>query len=539
MGSMLSGLFNYYLAHWLWTVPLSIAVVLAAFLLWMKYTNDLWWTDFWVVFPVFGKMRKWVQDTHGIGDKSTWEKDGMPRPEVQLCSEYLDRQKDPAATKEVFDRAKEYLKLTHQSDITPTSKWMWILLIILTVAEATGTGLLIAPFVASEITGNQMIWIGYIIALVMAAGLLGLTHYAGSQAHKFGTIRNHIGKVGRAHDDLITQPVECGDDQAQDEIIPGRNRAQTAKIRFANRALEGAHDRGTLAWVLVVVLVLAALLGGITWMRIEGIRIQMTKQSSEQAQSGGGSAANPFAGIPGMSDNIAAPDTVAKSSNEAHAKVRAELNQEKFSQGIAGSIVLALIYLITQGLGFLHALRHSFVGSGHKAYKLTRGEASYKTYENKYVMPLINKAQKRLEYLRARLAENSDYRENPSTMSCFDYFLKQQSERENRLRSAEPTQATAKAGAAGASAGTPEGIGVSTGSGDSDEVLVKEARKILSEKDAKMRKKLLDYASDGLDEKRDKLLEAIKFVKDSEARLREEQQMKLDRAELEDSLLKD
>ncbi|HED19731.1 MAG TPA: hypothetical protein ENI74_09550 [Gammaproteobacteria bacterium] len=511
---------GYFTTHLLWTVPAAISLLVAIFMLWVKLTNDLLWTDFWVIFPFFGKMRKWVQDTHGVGDRSSWENDGMPRPESQLCSTYLDRKKDPVAGEQDFERANEYLKLTHQSDITPTSAWMWGLLIILTVAEAAGTGLLIAPFVASEITGNQMLWIGYVIALVMAAGLLGLTHFAGAQAHKFGTIRNHIGKVGKAHDDLITDTITCGDEQNTDENIEGKDRAQIAKIRYANRVLEGAHDRGTLAWVFVVVVVLASLLAGITWMRIEGLKVELTKQTAEQAQGGGSISSNPFAGIPGMDGISAVPEKVSKSSEDAKKDVAAELNNEQYSQGIAGAVVLALIYLITQGLGFLHALKHSFVGSGHRAYNLTRGETSYKTYESKYIMPVINTAQKRLEYLRTRLSENGDYRKHPSNMSCYDYLIQRRQEREGKHIHA-----------------APHIVSVSDSTSMHDDDLFHEARKILAESDTDMRRKLLDYAADGSDKKRDRLLSVIKQIRDDEVREKEDESRKEAQLKREDEIL--
>ncbi len=495
---MFSNFLAAYMANLILAVPLTIAAVLTSFMLWMKYTNDLWWTDFWVVFPFIGKMNKWKQDVHDLSTPSAWAYEGMPAAERQLCSTYLDSsvKKHPIATEQIFHNAQEYLKITHQTGITPTSSWMWLLLIVLTVAEAAGTGLLIAPFVASEITGNQMIWIGYVIALVMAAGLLGLTHFAGSQANKHGTIRNHLGNIGRAHDDLLTESIDCGNDQSKDEVIPGKDRAQTAKIRFSNRVLEGAHDRGSLVWVFVVLVVLSVLLSGITWMRVEGIKIQMTKQTADQTQTGTLSA-NPFAGIPGM-PGVSVPNSVNSDATASNKAVHTELNSEQFSQGLAGAIVLALIYLITQGLGFLHALKHSFVGTGRKAYDLTRGETSYKSYESKYVMPWINKAQKRLEQLRTRLKENSDYRKAPSTMTCLAYFHQQQADRDHsaivnptRTMHIHPMDAVVASSAPVAPAPALQA--------DDEEILVL-AKKILRNPDADERMKMVTVMAGSPDE---------------------------------------
>lgn len=504
MGLMFSNLIAAYTANLLWAVPLTIAAILASFMLWMKYTNDLWWTDFWVVFPVIGKMRKWTQDVHDLRTPEAWAKEGMPAAEQQLCSTYLDSsaKKHPIATEKEFNNAQEYLKITHQAGTTPTSVWMWLVLIILTVAEAAGTGLLIAPFVASEITGNQMVWIGYVIALVMAAGLLGLTHFAGNQVNKWGTIRNHLGNIGRAHDELITDSIDCGDDQSKDARIEGKDHAQIVKIRFANRALDGAHDRGSLVWVFVVVALLAALLSGITWMRVEGIKIQMTKQTAEQTQSGASSSANPFAGIPGM-PGVSVPESVNNQADSTNKAVHSELDHEQFSQGLAGAVVLALIYLITQGLGFLHALKHSFVGTGRKAFDLTRGETSYKGYESRYVMPWINKAQKRLEQLRTRLKESTEYRKAPSTMTCLDYFHRQQSERDQPTPSQVARVASIPEVNSVAKVSSVQNVPVIN-----DDEIILMAKKILRNPDPDARQRMITDLAGSKDEE-DRILKAI------------------------------
>src|ERR1700688_5196430 len=190
---MFSNLPQAFAAHLLWTLPSLILLLIVTFMTWKRYTDTLWWTDFWVAFPIIGKMTSWKKETHGIENIDSWRYSGMPPVEEQLCSTYVD--KIPKVDPVVFNNATIYLKLTHQNERSPTSPLIWLALIVLTVAEAAGTGLLIAPFVASEITGNQMVWIGYVIALVMALGLLGLTHYAGKEVNKRSAIKKALGSV--------------------------------------------------------------------------------------------------------------------------------------------------------------------------------------------------------------------------------------------------------------------------------------------------------------------------------------------------------
>ena len=219
-----------------------------------------------------------------------------------------------------------------------------------------------------------------------------------------------------------------------------------------------------------------------------------------------------------------------------------EITGEQFSEGIAATAILSLIYLLTQGVGFLNSLKHSFVGSGRMAYDRTRGESSYGAFKNKYIMPMFTTAQKRLEYLRTRLCENVDYGKHPATMSCYEYYQKQQLENESP---SAPQSTAASVDAASVDAASVDAASVDAASVDaapvdaaSMESLMHEARKIFDEKDEKMRSKLLKYAADGSEQRRNKLNEAIKYLKGEEqARLSEEEQRREARTKLEKKLL--
>jgi len=208
---MMSNLIQAFVATLLWSGPLIVSALIATFIVWKRFTDDLWWTDFWVSFPLIGKMQKWKKQTHGIENLASWKAAGLPPAEEHLCSTYID--KLPKIDPVVFNNANEYLKLTHQNGRSPMSQIAWVALGLLTVAEAAGTGMLIAPFVSSEITGNQMVWIGYVIALVMAVGLLGLTHAAGKDMYKRSSIKKALGSVNATAEGYSGQKISSGDDQ--------------------------------------------------------------------------------------------------------------------------------------------------------------------------------------------------------------------------------------------------------------------------------------------------------------------------------------
>lgn len=495
-----------------WSLPALIAALLAIFFVWKRYTDDLWWADFWVCLPLVGKMRRWKRQTHGIENPQSWSDAGLPPAEESLCSTYID--KLPKTDAEVFARSVEYLKITHQNGRSPMSSFMAAALVLLTIAEAAGTGMLIAPFVASEITGNQMVWIGYVIATVMAAGLLGLTHAAGKEVYKWSAIRKAIGSVSETVEGYAGEKINSGDDQSIDKHA-------SAKVRFGSRVLDGAHDRGSLFVPVIAVVLLLVLLAGITWMRIKGLQIDMTHRSADQASLGGG---NPFAAVPGLGASMPLPDGVVDASRAAQANVNSELNGELFSQGIAGAIVLAIIYLITQALGFFQAFSSTFIGDGKNAYRQTHGHTSFQSYFAKEIKPALDRGNMRLTELRTHLGrEVPKYREHVSKVSCHEFYNRRQHEEAGHQM---PKRRSDRDDAIGAQSSQP----VTTASGtkpNTSPVLPKTApsepaslgeieriaERIIDEPNPERRKVILDIGAEDSAERRKAILESIKDIK--------------------------
>lgn len=495
-----------------WSLPALIAALLAIFFVWKRYTDDLWWTDFWVCLPLLGKMRRWKRQTHGIENPQSWSDAGLPPAEESLCSTYID--KLPKTDSEVFARSVEYLKITHQNGRSPMSSVMMGALVLLTVAEAAGTGMLIAPFVASEITGNQMVWIGYVIATVMAAGLLGLTHAAGKEVYKWSAIRKAIGSVSETVEGYTGEKINSGDDQSIDKHA-------SAKVRFGSRVLDGAHDRGSLFVPAIAVVLLLVLLTGITWMRIKGIQIDMTHRAADQASSGAG---NPFASVPGLGASMPLPDSVVDASRATQTKVDAELNDELFSQGIAGAIVLAIIYLITQALGFFQAFSSTFIGDGKNAYRQTHGHTSFQSYFAKGIKPALDRGNMRLTELRTHLGrEVPKYREYVSKVSCHEFYNRRQHEEaghrlpQRRPDSDDATGTSSSQLVTMTSGSNPSTPLVPPKTRTSEPVSFGEigriAERIIDEPNPERRKVILDIGAEDSVERRKAILESIKEIK--------------------------
>jgi hypothetical protein len=505
-----SNLFEAFVNSIAWSLPALVAAVLAIFFVWKRYTDDLWWADFWVSAPLVGKMRRWKRQTHGIENRQSWSDAGLPPAEESLCSTYID--KLPKTDPEVFSRSVEYLKITHQNGRSSMSSFMMLALLLLTIAEAAGTGLLIAPFVASEITGNQMVWIGYVIATVMAAGLLGLTHTAGKEVFKWSAIRKAIGSVSETVEGYTGEKINSGDDQSGDKDA-------SAKVRFGSRVLDGAHDRGSLFVPIIAVALLAVLLAGITWMRIKGLQIDMTHRAADQVSSGAG---NPFASVPGLDASMPLPNDIADASRSAQHNVNSELSSEMFSQGIAGAIVLAIIYLITQALGFFQAFNSTFIGDGKNAYRQTHGHTSFQSYFSKEIKPALDRGNMRLTELRTHLGrEVPKYREQVSKVTCHEFYNRRLHEEaghrlpkrrtDDDVTTSDSRSTTTTSGSKLTAPQEPQKTVTPqpASPGELDRI----AERIIDEPNSERRKVILDIGAENSQERRKAILEAVKQIK--------------------------
>ena len=411
---------NYVASHIGFVLVLALVAFCASFVYWSSKSGSLAWTDFTVR---FWKLRRWQGHTEGIEKREHWASDGLPDPEKALCDTYIDLIKSTSRTE--FNNAREYLVLTHQGGRLPMSFWSRIMLYALTVAEAGGTGLLIAPYVAAHMTGKEMVWVGYVVALALAVGLLKASHTSGVHLYKYYSIKKNLGSSVASEDGFQKAVISPEKDQWSDAH-------ESLKVRYANRVFQGGHDRGSPAWAVFTAIAMIALLGVVTYMRIQGIDQSLTNTVLETGQTStvsvGASNTDPFpnnsqSNTPGASDSAQMPPDIQNQTAQTNAQAAAESTSEKRREGYAGAVVLAIVYLFTQAIGFNQSFKHAFINHGEDAYNKTRGEATFDSYESKFVRPVLSRAQLRLTILRNGLARRvQGYRANQSKMTVDEYY---------------------------------------------------------------------------------------------------------------------
>ncbi len=351
--------------------------------------------------PLFGKLRKAIRakDLHPVQDEVTGQM--STAAEAELLATYFNH--IGVITRERFQRAYAFLLLAKQADRRPMPIWGMPFLFILLVAEALGFGLLLAPFVASEITPNSAQVIGFIIAFVMAIIAAGLTHAAGQEIYETGLIRKMRKVANDTKSPLYRTAIANDADQNADL-------GEADVTRFGNRILESVEDRGSVKFMIVAAIFVVIVLGASTVLRYENLRLAVTQQSALAGPATGAiqpaANGNPFA----SPTNPALPPDVTADADAAQARVQAEENYEQILGGTAGIIGLGVIFLFTQvystslGIQWGHIKRRRVEAAFQKG---TLGFSSFEDYRRHQLDPRIRRAERRLQQLRSGLFGDS------------------------------------------------------------------------------------------------------------------------------------
>ncbi|MDA8348516.1 MAG: hypothetical protein M0038_06900 [Pseudomonadota bacterium] len=479
--------------------------------------------DFLYAFPTplfgqIGKLTRLKRDTHSVGG-TAWREDplGMPDPELRLCNDYYAAFGENIASKPVFENAHAYLVNSYQSDTRPMALWQHALLLALTLAEAAGTGFLLAPWVSQEMSAAQISYIGWIIAFAFAFGMLILTHFAGRSYKKAALFKNIAGKKDPDALEHV-RPVSLS--MAQDA-----DAQQKPEIRFVARISKGPRDRGSLWPTFATIVVLGAALAFIFYIRWEGIKEAETHQVVQLEHHGvSSSSSNPFAAM-SSGNSASLPPAIQQAEQQARDRVAKEIAREHAGQGFGAAVLLSFIYIMTQSAGFLFAYQHAFLGDGEQAFRLTRGESHHETYIRAVASPYLNRAESRLAELRQSLIEHiPEYAQYPSRVSFMAFYHRRQGEKLRQESLAGLIQ-EAEAPRPTTTSGTPRSSSATTAAaagpiGMTDEELRAAAQEIYALGDAAARKVRFRERSTGLDSAEQmKLLDYFNQIKDEHARV--------------------
>lgn len=350
-------------------VFIVLSTILGVYFVWAKRNKSFDFALFayrrWWVFgsDYRGKLKKLVNDTKQDNiDKET----GLTGAEKSLFDDFvgiISGDKSYVITDELKENARKYLAITKQDSKKPISMLARIALFILILGESLGTGLVLAPWLGTEVTPSQAPIYASILALVFAIVLAGVTHYAGEVMAKRNIYKEGDGTIGEQIDDL-----NLADDQDRDAYYIDKEKHEVVKNptsrRIRNRIKE-PHERAPYLTAAVVAIVIGIMVF-IFWQRYEAVNLLTTEKVVNIQKNGLAGTSNPFAQL----NAPQLPPAVAQAQQQSRANLAHTVGGFYKQEGVAAAALLALVYLVTQFLSFLFAYRSAFAGEGGKAYEI-------------------------------------------------------------------------------------------------------------------------------------------------------------------------
>ncbi|MBK5204452.1 MAG: hypothetical protein JJD98_03280 [Polaromonas sp.] len=303
-------------------------------------------TDFNVRMPMFGMIARNAKNFQP-------GRTGWMNAEEKLCNVYKKYVSQLPEAK--FNQRIEYMKYAGDLGRTPMGMGMKLFLFVLVAAESMGFSYLLGTWAASDGTANLYTQLMYGIVFVLASILAMVTHKAGEQHYRTSLLRSnytHYKGTGST-EDRAKKIIALSDNQFDDKDDP-------IAIRCYSRIAKGPDDRGNYSWSWVagVFVAIIFVLSGV--MRFSHMQAEQTRES----QAVEATTSNPF-----TSSKL--PTELVAPQQAADKKANAEARTDNTIEGSAAIVILGVIFVVTQIVGFGAGHKHCF--AGQQTYKEAKG----------------------------------------------------------------------------------------------------------------------------------------------------------------------
>jgi hypothetical protein len=346
----------------------GLLALVVGFMIYARRHDSFGLNDFFYTFPIVGRLARYSKDYSESHSGAAWL-----NVENTLCRDYAKH--CAAASREEFDNNIQYLKLTYDHGRREMPMWVMWLLAVLVVLEGLGFSYLLGGFMAMEGSENTRQLLMVAIVVVLATILVWVTHHAGHQWFRTSLLRHCFREYQKDKTNpnraFTTCIVSLDEDQNVDAHDPPH-------VRCANRVVSKPGDLGSHAWVWIAGVLIFTIAVGSTVLRLEAMHSSEIEQAQALAAPAAAAAA-PADGLSpelqaalGQTPNAAAPAAATPTDAAAAAKEHAAL---------AGFVMLAIIFVVTQLVGVGVGLRYGFAGKqSRQAHRATHGAADYATY---------------------------------------------------------------------------------------------------------------------------------------------------------------
>lgn len=397
---------------------MTIAAIVGLILMVLVFRNQsvrFWTMDFWYRIYKIGKLSK---------DTTKSSRNQWRNSENNLCSDYVAFIKKPLNEDEFLDRI-DYLAAAYDLGRKPLSLNIRGLIIFLSFLEALGFAFMLSSGQFGESSSNVQTGLAIAFAAILGIVFPIFMHHAGHSIHRTKVLKDAIDSFKDNGGRSIDIP----------QVSLAQNKADAALDkphyeRCAARVKESPKDEGGYLGPALTIMLVLGIAIGTAYLRIHTYQSIQTKETNLQSQS----ASNPF----GPQGHLSLPKEITEPQEEATQKAQQEIADSDNKTYIAGAIILAIVYIATQGVGLLMGYMYGFAGkSSEDAFQETMGCSTFKNYLDK-LRPRIMLAEARLSDLQRRLAKKTHI-DIPLTCTVPAYLRWAYSD-ENNLGSVDPVK---------------------------------------------------------------------------------------------------
>jgi len=288
---------------------------------------------------------------------------GLPwyRSERELCARYYRFYERADKDANFFDKCANYLNKVEERGRKPTGIVLWSASVFLVLLEAFIFALVLAPFIANNISANQAEFSAIVISLLIGTILVPATHLMGAEIHKNNLIKKARVWHAQARRDNEAKKLQA--DSRVDLEHTELDDAEPKYLHIINRVQHNANVSPTwwksgIAVVLIAVLAIGAYL--IRTSTINELETEQVNASPYAAMSAQAQGDSPFNAT--LSGPFTLPGEAVEDNREADQRAASEVISERIFAYKLTFIILSVIFVGVQIIGILIGLLRSYAG---------------------------------------------------------------------------------------------------------------------------------------------------------------------------------